>query len=142
MKKRIFSLLAVSAVFMLVASGCGIRIRDETCRHVWDSGMVTVAATCSSEGEKKYTCTECRAKKTETIPKNDMHSPVVMPNKAPMCTEPGKGYGVICNACGVILIAQEEIPAVGHKFNRFGSCSKCGIYDANMDDEKNWTANY
>ena len=37
--------------------------------HKWDAGKVTKAATEQAEGVKTYTCTVCKATKTETIPK-------------------------------------------------------------------------
>lgn len=37
--------------------------------HSWDGGKVTKKATPTAEGVKTYTCTGCREKKTESIPK-------------------------------------------------------------------------
>ena len=36
--------------------------------HNWNEGEVTTPATCTTDGEKTYTCTVCRATKTKTIP--------------------------------------------------------------------------
>ena len=36
--------------------------------HKWDAGQVTTAATHTKDGVKTYTCTECKATKTEVIP--------------------------------------------------------------------------
>lgn len=35
--------------------------------HQWDEGEVTTAATCTTAGEKTYTCTVCNRTKTETL---------------------------------------------------------------------------
>ena len=35
--------------------------------HSWDNGTVTKEPTCTAAGEKIYTCTECKATKTETV---------------------------------------------------------------------------
>ena len=35
--------------------------------HDWDTGEITVPSTCTSAGEKTYTCDECGATKTETV---------------------------------------------------------------------------
>ena len=35
--------------------------------HDWDAGKATIPATCTTSGEKKYTCTECGFEKNETI---------------------------------------------------------------------------
>ena len=39
--------------------------------HKWDSGVVTKEATCTSEGQRKYTCTLCKQVKLEKIAKID-----------------------------------------------------------------------
>ena len=36
--------------------------------HLWNAGVVTTAATCTSTGVRTYTCTECGATRMETIP--------------------------------------------------------------------------
>ena len=35
--------------------------------HTWDDGEITTQPTCKTEGEKKYTCTECGVTKTEAV---------------------------------------------------------------------------
>ena len=35
--------------------------------HTWDSGNITKEPTCTAKGEKTYTCTVCKATKTEEI---------------------------------------------------------------------------
>lgn len=42
--------------------------------HTWNSGVVTKAATCKSEGVKTYTCTDCGVTKTKSIDKLTAHS--------------------------------------------------------------------
>ena len=39
----------------------------EKANHTWDSGKITTAATCTKDGVKTYTCTVCKATKTETV---------------------------------------------------------------------------
>lgn len=41
------------------------------CTHTWNSGKVTKKATCLEEGVKTYTCSKCKAIKTEAIAKTD-----------------------------------------------------------------------
>lgn len=53
-----------------VCSVCGY---EEVTAHNWDSGKVTVSATCNSSGEELFTCRDCGTTKTETIPPNDDH---------------------------------------------------------------------
>ncbi len=42
---------------------------DVCSNHIWNSGKVTKAATCTATGVKTYTCTVCKATKTEAIAK-------------------------------------------------------------------------
>ena len=53
--------------------------------HVYDSGTVTKAATCTAEGVMTYTCVICGETKTETIPKT-AHTP----NSQGVCTVCGQ----------------------------------------------------
>ncbi|MBQ6019204.1 MAG: dockerin type I repeat-containing protein [Clostridia bacterium] len=39
----------------------------ETAAHTWDKDKVTKKATCEENGEKTYSCTVCKAKKTEPV---------------------------------------------------------------------------
>ena len=43
----------------------------ETAKHTWNAGVVTVEPTCEEDGVKTYTCTVCKAKKTEVLPATD-----------------------------------------------------------------------
>ncbi|MBQ6066949.1 MAG: dockerin type I repeat-containing protein, partial [Clostridia bacterium] len=59
--------------------GCGAKISSgaaiaKTTNHTWDAGTVTKAATCAATGIKTYTCTVCKATKTETIAKTTNHT--------------------------------------------------------------------
>ena len=44
-------------------------LAKESEEHKWDSGKVTKEATTEAEGVKTYTCTDCGATKTESVPK-------------------------------------------------------------------------
>ena len=43
------------------------KARVDEAEHTWNEGT-TIAATCTGEGSVKYTCTDCTATKTETLP--------------------------------------------------------------------------
>lgn len=47
-------------------------IKESVCDHSWKS-TGTIAATCSKDGSKTYTCTICGKKKSEIISKTDIH---------------------------------------------------------------------
>ena len=42
--------------------------------HSWGTGTVVTVATCKNTGVKKYTCSTCKATKSETIPKTTTHN--------------------------------------------------------------------
>lgn len=44
-------------------------VTDKALGHTWDNGVVTTLPTISKEGVKTFTCTVCKATKTETIAK-------------------------------------------------------------------------
>ena len=49
-----------------VYSCCQTKVQEG--KHTWDKGKVTTPATCTTPGERTYTCTACSATKKETIP--------------------------------------------------------------------------
>ena len=42
--------------------------QSDKAAHTWDEGKVTTPATCTTPGEKTFTCTVCSATKTEPVP--------------------------------------------------------------------------
>ena len=42
--------------------------QSDKAAHTWDEGEVTTPATCTTPGERTFTCTACSATKTKTIP--------------------------------------------------------------------------
>ncbi len=47
---------------------CSSCNEDETAVHTWNEGEITTEPTEDAEGVKTYTCAECGAKKTESVP--------------------------------------------------------------------------
>ncbi|MBQ6165134.1 MAG: hypothetical protein IJK23_11725 [Clostridia bacterium] len=114
----------------------------ETAEHTWNKGKVTKKATCETDGEKTFTCTDCGAKKIESIPatghafgdwkelNENEHQRVCANNRkhvetAPHTWDKGKvtkkatcvkdGEKVYtCKDCGATK--EETIPATGHAF--------------------------
>ena len=71
-----------------VCSKCGTVLEGKptetvpaTGQHTWDNGKITLAPTTTKEGVKTFTCTVCKATKTEAVaklpakPKNDTKKP-------------------------------------------------------------------
>ena len=99
--------------------------------HDWDSNEITKAATCTEEGEMTYTCGRCNETRTEAIPATG-HTEVVDAAVAPTCIEPGKTEGSHCSVCGDVIVAQEEIPALGHDWDdneitKAATCTEDGV---------------
>ena len=90
-----------------------------------------VEATCTKAGNiEHWTCTRCgilfqdAEGKTE-ITKAEVEIPIlphteeVVPGVEATCTKAGKTEGKKCSVCGEILVAQKDIPALGHDFGPF-----------------------
>ena len=52
-------------------SGCG---EKQEATHVWDEGKITTEPTCKDTGVKTFTCADCGATRTETVPVIDEHT--------------------------------------------------------------------
>ncbi len=62
--------------------------------HKWDAGKVTKAATEKAEGIKTYTCTVCKATRTEPIPKLKPSAPKVSGKLLPKMTAKKKSVTI------------------------------------------------
>ena len=82
--------------------------------HIWDDGVVTTPSTCTKTGTVLYTCLDCGATKTETLPKAQHTWDGGAVTTRPTCTLPGEKT-VTCTVCGAT--SKEEIPATGHQWN-------------------------
>ena len=72
----------------------------KTDTHTYDGGKVTKQATCKEDGEKLYTCTVCKATKTEPIPKSTAHTyDGGKVTKQATCREDGEKL-YTCTVCG------------------------------------------
>ncbi|MBR2349025.1 MAG: hypothetical protein IKA77_00155 [Clostridia bacterium] len=94
--------------------------------HEYDDGVVT-APTCTADGYTTYTCTLCNGTKTDNVVPKNGHSEVVDQAVAATCTESGLTEGKHCSVCNEVLVAQTEIPALGHDMTT-GDCvtdAKC-----------------
>ncbi|MCF0122333.1 MAG: hypothetical protein HUJ74_03910 [Lachnospiraceae bacterium] len=81
---------------------------------MWGEPVVIKEATCQTEGKKVWKCTACEETKVEEIPLAQ-HMEVVDPAAAATCTAAGKTEGKHCSVCNTVLVAQNEVKALGHK---------------------------
>jgi len=125
-------------------SVCGIILVAQTeippTDHSYDTGVVTLAPTCTASGVKTFTCTKCGDRYTETISALG-HTEEVIPGIPATGTTSGLTEGKKCSVCGIILVAQTEIPPTGHSYDagvvtlaptctaagkKTFTCSECG----------------
>ena len=84
---------------------------DTTSPHVWDSGKVTTQPTCTTAGQKTYTCAVCSATHVETI-QSSGHDISHHDAKAATCTTIGWNAYNTCSRCNYTTYT--EIAALGH----------------------------
>ena len=84
---------------------------DAQLPHEWNDGEVTLNPTCTTIGQKTFTCTVCHAVKVETL--NALGHDFVNHNaKAATCTEKGWEAYKTCSRCDYTTYI--EINALGH----------------------------
>lgn len=91
-------------------------ILPATGMHTWDDGKVTSNATCTTTGEKTYTCNVCKKTKTEFIDKDaDNHTggTEIVNKKAENCGMEGYTGDTYCKGCGAMISTGTAVPATG-----------------------------
>ena len=112
-------------------------VTDTESPHEWNSGKVTTQPTCTTAGQKTYTCTVCSATKIETLDALG-HNFAKYDAKAATCTEIGWNTYFTCTNCN--STTYKEIAALGHDkishkakaatctekgWNAYDTCSRC-----------------
>lgn len=144
MKKGFKILVAALAAtmtmgFALVGGGCSLTDKVKKgvdqlfCKHEWDEGEVTKAATCGEMGVLTKTCVKCEKEKDESIKKIPHTALIQTESVNPTCTEVGYMTGTKCNDCGEWVVQAEEIPALGHSLatdkGYEATCTENGLTD-------------
>ncbi len=114
--------------------------------HSYGEGVVTKEATCTEVGELTYTCQNDESHTyTEEIPATG-HTEVTDPAVEPTCTEAGLTEGSHCSVCGAIIVAQEEVNALGHAYDegvvtKEATCTEAGelTYTCRNDESHTYT---
>ncbi len=103
--------------------------------HMWSEWTTKQEATCTVEGIEIRTCSACEAEETRTTVAHG-HTEVVDAAVAPTCTETGLTEGKHCSICNEVLVAQETVAALDHRYGLWepagegkhrSSCVRCGI---------------
>ena len=106
-------------------------------------------ATCTEDGTKTAKCDRCEETSTITdVGSAKGHLVVTDPEVPAKCTETGLTEGSHCSVCGVVLVTQAIVPALGHSLNHveavsvacetegnieYWNCGTCGRYYSNLD---------
>ena len=97
--------------------------------HSYGEWYVTKQPTESASGEKRRDCANCSVFETATVaPLSHDHSrweTTTLKAVAPTCTETGLTEGKKCSGCGEILVAQNSVDALGHKYNSVVTAPTC-----------------
>lgn len=113
---------------------CTVCGHTEAVNHTWDSGTVTKQANCKEDGNKKYTCTACKAEKTETIAKTNSHNwSGYKVTKEPTCTAPGTQTRT-CLVCG--KTESQSVPATGHSYGDWATTKEPTCTEKGVDTRK------
>ena len=77
--------------------------------HTWDEGQITQEATCTENGKRTYTCTNCQTTKTEEIPATGHQHTELRNVKEATDTEDGYTGDTYCMDCGAKLSSGKKI---------------------------------
>lgn len=75
--------------------------------------------TCTQDGYTTHTCSVCGDTYTDSYVEKTGHTEVIDEAVPASCESAGKTQGVHCSVCGTVITAQEEIPALGHKWGEW-----------------------
>ena len=116
MKKKllisIFSAIAICASALTVVAYKN-KENESKCEHNYGAGVITVEATCETDGVKLYSCDKCNEEYTEAIPAIG-HTNEEMEGVAATCTDEGKTDGVKCSTCDKVIVEPQVLEALGH----------------------------
>lgn len=80
-------------------------------------------ATCEEAGLINYKCSCNNTYDEDIAPNPNAHAVVIDEAKVPTCTESGLSEGSHCSVCGEVLVAQEEVPQLGHSIDTSTICT-------------------
>ena len=79
------------------------------CEHHWDQGEIITEATCTEEGEKKFTCSICGDEKTEKVSATGHQHTEIRNKKEATCKEEGYSGDTWCKDCGKKILSGQTI---------------------------------
>ena len=89
------------------------------CEHHWDQGEIITEATCTEEGEKKFTCSICGDEKTEKVSATGHRHTEIRNKKEATCKEEGYSGDTWCKDCGKKILSGQAIAKTeDHSWNQ------------------------
>ena len=79
------------------------------CEHHWNQGEIITEATCTEEGEKKFTCSICGDEKTEKVSATGHQHTEIRNKKEATCKEEGYSGDTWCKDCGKKILSGQTI---------------------------------
>ena len=79
------------------------------CEHHWNQGEIITEATCTEEGEKKFTCSICGDEKTEKVSATGHQHTEIRNKKEATCKETGYSGDTWCKDCGKKILPGQTI---------------------------------
>ena len=113
--------------FLFTFTACGKTPESTACVHEWGEYTAIKDATCTEKGIKERQCAKCGETEKEEIAALG-HTEVADEAIEPTCTATGKTAGKHCSVCHEVLVAQEEIAALGHTYAN-EICTRCGEHE-------------
>ena len=117
-------------------SVCGYEYKDDKVfhsGHQWGEAQDIIPVACTEESYTLKICTVCGAEDKSdfgVVKKAENHVATEDVAVKPSCTIDGKTQGWHCDVCGEVIVAQEDIPASGHKVVDIAAqpatCTKAG----------------
>ena len=85
--------------------------------HTYSNTVVN--PTCTAVGYTTHTCSVCEYTYNSDTVAAKGHTEVIDAAVPATCTGAGKTEGKHCSVCNTVLVAQEEVAALGHKFEKY-----------------------
>ena len=133
MKKLIAVLLTVASLMLVLLPA----VFAEAHVHTWNEGEQVREATCSQQGQIKYTCTGCGAKRREATGYGDHVNTYVTGAREPSCRQKGYTGDTYCRDCGRLVATGTNTEFAPHTpdpasaVNVPATCTTAG-YDQNV----------
>ncbi len=136
--KKLIQLTMVTAALLCMITSCNLTNKPQDNEqnppsgdnrvHAYSDWTVTKAATCGEEGVLTRTCADCGKVEENKILPTGVHKQSEDSAVAPTCTSVGLSSGIHCSECGMVIVAQQEIPMIDHIYSsdNDASCNKCG----------------